>query len=46
MEWDDKPGEISKWCIDNCIGRWIQLEDRGWGFSHEEDAIYFKLTWM
>ena len=41
----DRPGHITKWCIENCQGRWEYIDDTRWGFSNEEDATHFKMVW-
>jgi hypothetical protein len=41
------PGEIERWCRENCTGNiMIPVQAIHWFFELESDAMAFKLRWM
>ena len=36
---------VTKWCEENCQGRWNPQDPIWWEFELEEDAMAFKLRW-
>ena len=46
---EEKTGEVSNWCKDNCIGQYEKAKystyNRHYEFELEEDVVAFKLRW-
>lgn len=39
------PGQLGRWCLANCRGRFQQLDHDLWAFSHKGDAERFAAAW-